>query len=345
MATLLYHDDELLALQRCQLDVVELPFTEKARNLVFGRWLITSSKDDNTHIESAGKGSNPLARVEHPGYRVCIITLGCGKQLRGPNVHLRSDLTACETVTAIRLDFQLPDPISTLFKLLPPLDEQPNFSSRSEAQIQILQQIQPEFKQMETRRTNSKSIAQMAEPILERIRAFNHELEHRFEQYKPWKMCLLFGFLSFLITVLLHLTYSHLLHKWPKLHQRFHFRITHEGRRIKTKPVQVVALNEYEYLQEHPEHPLHKCSLVLSLEIKTEFENQNEENINKPLTPYTLLRDYIRRLNGNEEPPIQIDHVNRPAAPSQPIYTHIPENKPIFHYGAYPLRTINTGNV
>ena len=39
------------------------------------------------------------------------------------------------------------------------------------------------------------------------------------------------------------------------------------------------------------------------------------------------------RLNGNEEPPIQIDHVNRPAAPSQPIYTHIPENPPIFHYG------------
>ena len=118
MATLLYHDDELLALQRCQLDVVELPLTEKARNLGFGRWLITSSKDDYTLIESAGNGSNPLARIEHPGCRVCIITLGCGKQLRGPNVHLRSDLTACDTVPAIRLDFQLPDPISTLFKLL-----------------------------------------------------------------------------------------------------------------------------------------------------------------------------------------------------------------------------------
>ena len=345
MATSLYHDDELLALQRCQLDVVELPLTEKARNLGFGRWLITSSKDDYTLIESAGNGSNPLARIEHPGCRVCIITLGCGKQLRGPNVHLRSDLTACDTVPAIRLDFQLPDPISTLFKLLPPLDELPNFSSRSEAQIQILQQIQPEFKQMETRRTNSKSIEQMAEPNLERIRAFKPELEHRFEQYIPWKMSLLFGFLSFLISVLLHLTYSHLLHKWAKLHRRFPFRITHEGRRIKTKPVQVVALNDYEYLQEHPEHPLHKCSLVLPLEIKTEFENQNEENINKPRTPYKFLRDYIRRLKRNEEPTIKIDHVNRPAAPSQPIYTHIPEHPPISHYAAYPLRTINTGNV
>ena len=194
---------------------------------------------------------------------------------------------------------------------------------------------------METRRTNSKSIEQMAEPILERIRAFKPELEHRFEQYIPWKMSLLFRFLSFLISILLHLTHSHLLHKWAKLHRRFPFRITHEGRRIKTKPVQVVALIDYEYLQEHP---LHKCSLVLPLEIKTEFENQNEENINKPRTPYTFLRDYIRRLKRNEEPTIKIDHVNRPAAPSQPIYTHIPENPPISHYGAYPLRTINTGN-
>ena len=154
-----------------------------------------------------------------------------------------------------------------------------------------------------------------------------------------------FRILSFLISVLLHLTYSHLLHKWAKLHRRFPFRITHEGRRIKTKPVQVVALNDYEYLQEHPEHPLHKCSLVLPLEIKTEFENQNEENINKPRTPYTFLRDYIRRIKRKEEPTIKIDHVNRPAAPSQPNYTHIQEHPLISHYGAYPLRTINTGNV
>ena len=94
---------------------------------------------------------------------MCIITLGCGKQLRGPNVDLRSDLTACDTEPAIRLDFQLQDPKSTLFKLLPPLDELPNFSSISEAQIQILRQIQPEFKQLETRQTNSKSVEQMAE--------------------------------------------------------------------------------------------------------------------------------------------------------------------------------------
>ena len=193
VATLLYLDDELHALQRCQLDVVELPLTEKERNRGFGHWLITSSKDDNTVIESAGNGSNPLTRIEHPRCRVCIITLGCGKHLRGPNVHLRSDLTACDTVPGILLDFKLPDPMRTLSKLPPPLDELPNFSSRSEAQIQILEHIQPKFKQMETRRANSKSIDQMAEPILERIRAFKPELNNDSNSTFHEK-CLLSGF-------------------------------------------------------------------------------------------------------------------------------------------------------
>ena len=162
-------------------------------------------------------------------------------------------------------------------------------------------------------------------------------------------MSLLFGFLSFLISVFLHLTYSHFLHKWARLHLRFPFRITHEGRKIKTKPVQVVAINDYEYLQEHPEHPLHKCSLVLPLEIKNEFDTQQDNDSTRVRTPYTFLRDYIKRLKRSEEPTLTIEHFNRPPpVTSQPIYTHIPEHaqpKLPTHYGAYPLRTMNTGSV
>ena len=83
------HDNQLLALQRCQLNVIELPLTENARILGFSRWLINSASDDYTFIESAENGSNLFARIEHPGCRVCINTLGLGKQLRGPNIHLR----------------------------------------------------------------------------------------------------------------------------------------------------------------------------------------------------------------------------------------------------------------
>ena len=91
MATLVYHINELLSLQRCQLYVIELPLTEKARNHGFSRWLITSSHDNCAPMESAGNCSNRLAGVGRPGCRVCIIILGFGKELRGTNVPLRSD--------------------------------------------------------------------------------------------------------------------------------------------------------------------------------------------------------------------------------------------------------------
>ena len=83
------HDDQLLALQRCQLNVITLALTENARILGCGRWLINSASEDYRFIESAENGSNFSARIEQTGCRVCINTLGCGKQLRGPNIHLR----------------------------------------------------------------------------------------------------------------------------------------------------------------------------------------------------------------------------------------------------------------
>ena len=53
MATLLYHDVELFASQRCQLDVNEMPLTEKACNLGFGCCSVTSASDNYTRYESA----------------------------------------------------------------------------------------------------------------------------------------------------------------------------------------------------------------------------------------------------------------------------------------------------
>ena len=91
--------------------------------------------------------------------------------------------------------------------------------------------------------------------------------------------------------------------------------------------MQVVAINDYEYLREHPEHPLYKCSLVLPLEIKNEFDTQQNSDSTRIRTPYTFLRDYIKRLQKSEEPTLTIEHINRPTpVTSQPIYTHIPEH-------------------
>ena len=91
----------------------------------------------------------------------------------------------------------------------------------------------------------------------EKTQALKSKLVNRPKNYIPRKMSFLFfGFLSLLISVFLHLTYSHFLHKRAKLQRRLRFRLTHEERKIKRKPVQVVAINDYENLQERPEHAL-----------------------------------------------------------------------------------------
>ena len=56
-----------------------------------------------------------------------------------------------------------------------------------------------------------------------------------------------------------------------KIHKRFFFRTSHEGRKSKTFPVSEVKPEHYEFLHAHPEHPLHKCALVLLLEIQSDF--------------------------------------------------------------------------
>ena len=113
--------------------------------------------------------------------------------------------------------------------------------------------------------------------------------------------------------------------------------------------MQVAAINYYEYLQEHPKHPLHKYSLVLPLEIKIEFDTQQDIDSTRVRTPYTFLWDYIKLMKRSEDPTLTVEHINRPPpVTSQSIYTHIPEHaqpKLPTHYGAYPLRTTNTGSV
>ena len=62
LATLYYHDDEKLALRNCQVGLADLPFTEQAINLGFGRWMIMSTKDNDRLVETLTNGSNLLGK-------------------------------------------------------------------------------------------------------------------------------------------------------------------------------------------------------------------------------------------------------------------------------------------
>ena len=107
----LYFKDSVSALQVCETEQIVLPATEKAENLGYGVWLITSATTAYTLFESDTESTTSSGIVKYPGCRICIITLKCGKQLSGDHIKIRSDLSTCEEMPAIKVNVKFPDPL------------------------------------------------------------------------------------------------------------------------------------------------------------------------------------------------------------------------------------------
>ena len=90
------------ALQICDTEQIALPATEKAENLGFGVWLITSATTAYTLFESDAAPTTSSGIINCPRCRICIITLKCGMQLVGPDIKFRSDLSTCEQLPAFK---------------------------------------------------------------------------------------------------------------------------------------------------------------------------------------------------------------------------------------------------
>ena len=99
LATLYFHNT-LTALQVCDTEKVVLPTPEKATNLGYGIWLITSASDAFTLREHSARDDTKPRNKEQKGCHVCIITLECGTQLISRNIKIRPDLTSCESIPA-----------------------------------------------------------------------------------------------------------------------------------------------------------------------------------------------------------------------------------------------------
>ena len=85
----LFFKGSVEALQICDTEQIALPATEKADNLGFGVWLITSATTAYTLFESDTASTTSSGIINYPGCRICIITLECGKQLVGPHIKIR----------------------------------------------------------------------------------------------------------------------------------------------------------------------------------------------------------------------------------------------------------------
>ena len=104
LANLFFHTADEAA-QVCQTDTVQLPKVETARNLGYGRWLITR-RDDAYHMNILHQST-----ISSLTCKVCIITLDCGTELESDSLTLKSDRASCNATGAQRLDLQLDPPL------------------------------------------------------------------------------------------------------------------------------------------------------------------------------------------------------------------------------------------
>ena len=286
----LYFADTEGAVRSCNVKTIDLPTTEKAQNLGSGRWLITSARDNYVFQESIENHGTHELSAKMPGCRVCLIVLECNQMMQTDNINIRPDLDTCQAMESGQFELKLADPLKHLLEMLPDISQLPQFETQVEAQAQFLRDVRVELMRSPHQSIKQKdAIEQLAKPVLERLKQMNPQLSAKFDEYTPLRVSLSAGVISFFLSMMLHIAYTHFIKRRLTLTSHYPFVHTDKFRQIQTIPVVVTTKENYEYLMDNPDHPLHKNSIILPIEDEMAAATLGQ-------TPYTGLREILQRI-------------------------------------------------
>ena len=214
----LFFKGSVEAWQICETEQILLPAAEKADNLGYGVWLITSATTAYTLIETDTASTTSSGIIKYPGCRICIITLECGKQLVGPHIKIRSDLSTCEQLPAIKVTVKLPDPLAQLWSELPEVHDMPYFSSKSAAGIEMPKQVRESLLEAPKLRDPEK-LLEIARPITSKTTQLRPSLTKEFESHLSIKHSLFMSRISFFGSMVLHLLFVCIYHRYKHKHR------------------------------------------------------------------------------------------------------------------------------
>ena len=152
----------------CDTEKVYLPARDQAENLGFGVWLITSATDAYTLTEEIVSGGKTTMK-KYKGCRICILTLQCGHQLSGKNFKVRSDLTSCQHIPAVKVNVKLTDPLCHLIVVLSTVDEIPTYNPQVDVSIDILRSVREKLK-IPPSSGDQESVEEIGRPIVSEMR-------------------------------------------------------------------------------------------------------------------------------------------------------------------------------
>ena len=284
----LYFGNVMDAIEVCDTEAVTLPLKEKATNLGYGIWLITSTSSNFKFRESYMNATTTAGSTMIDGCRICLVSLSCGKQLIGPNVRIRSDLSTCMKVPPLKLNVTLPEPMARLFSLIPTVDQLPHYNTRVEANIQLLSSLKLEL-QSQPDNSYRSDLNYIAQPIAQKLTALKPSLEKQFNNYLSWKSHLAIGLVVFFVSTALHLGVTYALHRYKRLHKFLPFSHKLDNQKVSLKPIMMVEDHYLEGLENDEKFPWRNNSLLIP-------ESQLKETRNpEPDAPiYSQLNRQLR---------------------------------------------------
>ena len=211
LATLKFHHT-ISALKVCDTEKVVLPNPERAQNLGYGIWLLTSASSDYTLSEIGMDENGRHINVPHKGCNICLITLKCGHTMFSDNIKIRADLQSCQYLPATRINVKLPDPLAHLIDSVPNIHELPKYDSPTEANLDLLKKVKTEFI-YSNRKLSTESLDAIAKPITTEMKTFKPALIDKLESYVPIKLSLSLTIIVFIGNLALLILFMFLYHK------------------------------------------------------------------------------------------------------------------------------------
>ena len=163
LATLKFHH-AITALKVCDTEKVVLPNPERAQNLGYGNWLLTSASSDFTLSEIGTNENGRHTNFPHKVCNICLITLKCGHTMFSDHIKIRADLHSCQYLPAKRMNVKLTVPLEQLIDSVPNINWLPTYESSTEANLDLLKKVKTEFN-YSNRKLSTESLDAIAKPI------------------------------------------------------------------------------------------------------------------------------------------------------------------------------------
>ena len=196
----------------CDTEKVVLPNPERAQNLGYGIWLLTSASSDFTLSEIDMDKNGRQTNILHKSCNICLITLKCGHTMFSDDIKIRVDLQSCQYLPAKRINVKLSNPLAHLIDSVPNINELLKYKTSTDANLDLLKKVKTEFI-YSNRKLSTESLDDMAKPNTTEMKSFRPALIDKLEFYVPIKFSLSLTILVFIGNLALHILFMFSYHK------------------------------------------------------------------------------------------------------------------------------------